>query len=49
MKVNEIVSADDIDYIDKKDLLSKYALDVVNSAENKAIKAENLKQEIAKQ
>ena len=49
LKVNEIVSADDIDYIDKKDLLSKYALDVVNSAENKAIKAENLKQEIAKQ
>lgn len=49
IKVNEIINASDIDYIDKKDLLSKYASDLVRSAEDKATKAENLKQDIAKQ
>lgn len=47
--VNEIVNASDIDYIEKKDLLSKYASDLVRSAEDKANKAESLKQDIAKQ
>ncbi len=49
LKVNEIVEASDIDYIDKKDLLSKYASDLVRSAEDKAAKSEDLKQDIAKQ
>jgi len=48
-KVNEIISATDIDYIEKKDLLSKYASDLVRNAEDKAVYAENLKQDIAKQ
>lgn len=48
-KVNEIISATDIDYIEKKDLLVKYASDLVRNAEDKAVYAENLKQDIAKQ
>ena len=48
-KVNEIISATDIDYIEKKDLLYKYASDLVRNAEDKAVYAENLKQDIAKQ
>ena len=48
-KVNEIINSTDIDYIEKKDLLAKYASDLVRNAENKAVYAENLKQDIAKQ
>ena len=48
-KVNEIIDATDIDYIDKKDLLSQYASDLVRKAEDNAVRAEILKQDIAKQ
>ena len=47
--MNEIINSTDIDYIEKKDLLAKYASDLVRNAENKAVYAENLKQDIAKQ
>jgi ribosomal protein S18 len=47
--VNEIINATDIDYIEKKDLLSNYVSDLVRITEDNAIKAENLKQDIAKQ
>jgi hypothetical protein len=47
--VNEIINATDIDYIEKKDLLSNYVSDLVRTTEDNAIKAENLKQDIAKQ
>ncbi len=47
--VNVIINATDIDYIDKKDLLSKYVSDLVRSAENWAAEVETLKQDIAKQ
>ena len=48
-KVNEIISATDIDYIEKKDLLVSYVSNLVRNAEDKAVYAENLKQDIAKQ
>lgn len=48
-KVNEIINATDIDYIEKKDLLSQYVSDLVRNAENWAVKVETLKEEIAKQ
>lgn len=48
-KVNEIINATDIDYIEKKDLLSNYVSDLIRTTEDNAIKAENLKQDIAKQ
>ena len=48
-KANEIINATDIDYIDKKDLLSQYASDLVRKAEDNAVRAEILKQDIAKQ
>jgi hypothetical protein len=37
--VNEIINSTDIDYIEKKDLLAKYASDLVRHAENKAVYA----------
>jgi len=49
LKVNEIINATDIDYIEKKDLLSKYVSDLVRKAEDRATYEENLKQDIAKQ
>jgi hypothetical protein len=48
-RTNEIINATDIDYIEKKDLLSKYASDIVHNAQDKAIYVDSLKQEIAKQ
>lgn len=48
-KVSNIINATDIDYIEKKELLSNYASDLVRNAEDKAARAENLKQDIAKQ
>ena len=47
--VNTIINATDIDYIEKKDLLSKYVLNLTSEAQNRAQDAENLKQDIAKQ
>lgn len=47
--VNEIISASDIDYIEKKDLLSDYVKNLVRGAEDKANTAEKLRQDIAKQ
>lgn len=47
--VNKIINADDIDYIEKKDLLSKYASDIVSNTENRAATAEQLKEDVAKQ
>ena len=48
-RTNEIINATDIDYIDKKDLLSKYAADIVRHAQDRAVYVDSLKQEIAKQ
>ena len=48
-KVNEIVGATEIDYIDKKDLLSEYVSNLVKNVEDAATYSENLKQDIAKQ
>ena len=48
-KVNEIINAVDIDYIEKKELLSKYVSNLVRNAQTKADYAETLKQDIAKQ
>ncbi len=47
--VNEIINASDIDYIEKKDLLSDYVNKLVNGSEDKAKTAETLRQNIAKQ
>ena len=47
--VNTIINATDIDYIEKKDLLSKYVLNLTSESQNRAQDAENLKQDIAKQ
>jgi hypothetical protein len=47
--VNEIINASDIDYIEKKDLLSNYASDLMRRTNDRADYAENLKQEIARQ
>ena len=49
LKVNEIINAEDIDYIEKKEILSKYVSDLVRKAEDNAVYSENLKQDIAKQ
>ena len=48
-RANEIINATDIDYIEKKDLLSSYVGDVVRNAQDKAVYVDSLKQEIAKQ
>ncbi|MBO7095254.1 hypothetical protein J6V86_03665 [bacterium] len=48
-RTNEIINATDIDYIDKKDLLSSYASDIVRNAQDRAVYVDALKQEIAKQ
>lgn len=48
-RTNNIINATDIDYIDKKDLLSNYAADIVRNAQDKAVYVDSLKQEIAKQ
>lgn len=48
-KVNEIINASDIDYIDKKDILTKYVSDLVRDSQDGAVKIDAIKQEIAKQ
>jgi len=48
-KVNEIINATDIDYIEKKNLLSKYVSNLVRSARTKLDYSESLKQDIVKQ
>ncbi len=48
-KVNEIINANDIDYIEKKEILSSYVSDLVRGAEDKTVYIENLRQSIAKQ
>lgn len=47
--VNNIINADDIDYIDKKDLLSDYVKDLAKDVQDKAVYAESLKEKVAKQ
>lgn len=47
--VNEIINATDIDYIEKKDLLSNYVSTLVNKTQNRADYLENLKQNMARQ
>ena len=48
-KVNEIINASDIDYIDKKDILSPYASELLRNAQDKANQIETIKQDIARQ
>ena len=48
-QVNEIITASDIDYIDKKELLSPYVSDLIRKIENGTAESNNLKQDIAKQ
>ena len=48
-QVNKIIDATDIDYIDKKDLLSNYVSNLVSKAQDNAVYLDSLKQDIAKQ
>lgn len=48
-KVSEIINASDIDYIDKKDILSKYVSDLIRDSQDWAARIDTIKQEIAKQ
>ena len=48
-QVNRIIDATDIDYIDKKDLLSSYVANLVSKAQDNATYLDSLKQDIAKQ
>ena len=48
-RTDDIINATDIDYIEKKDLLSNYAADIVRNAQDQAVYVDSLKQEIAKQ
>ena len=48
-QVNEIITASDIDYIDKKDLLSDYVSNLIRNVENGTVESNNLKQDLAKQ
>jgi len=47
--VNKIINATDLDYIEKRDLLSSYASDIVNKTQSRISYIESLKQEIARQ
>ena len=46
---NNIIKANDIDFIEKKDLLTSSAASLVSSSESDAIKIDQIKQDIAKQ
>ena len=48
-EVNEIINSVDIDYIEKKDLLSPFISELIRDSESKANQVETTKQEIAKQ
>ena len=48
-EVNKIINATDIDYIEKKDILSNYVPSLVDKAQSRASYVESLKQEIARQ
>jgi len=48
-QVNKIIEATDIDYIDKKDLLSDYVSKLVRDTQNNVDYLESLKQDIARQ
>ena len=48
-RVNNIINASDIDYIDKKDILSPYVWDLIRNAQDKANQIETIKQDIARQ
>jgi len=47
--INAIINATDIDYIDKKDLLTSYASDIVNKSQERASYVDTLKQNSARQ
>ena len=47
--INAIINATDIDYIDKKDLLTSYASDIVNKSQERASYVDTLKQDSARQ
>lgn len=47
--INAIINATDIDYIEKKDLLTSYASDIVNKSQERASYVETLKQDSARQ
>ena len=47
--INAIINASDIDYIDKKDLLTSYASDIVNKSQERASYIDTLKQDSARQ
>jgi hypothetical protein len=48
-QVNKIIEATDIDYIDKKDLLSNYVSNLVHKTQDNVDYLESLKQDIARQ
>lgn len=48
-KVNEIINATDIDYIEKKDLLNPFVSELARDSESWVSQIETIKQEIAKQ
>ena len=47
--INQIINAQDIDFIEKKDLLSNYASNLVRNTEDQVTYSETLRQNIAKQ
>ena len=47
--VNKIIDTDDLDYIEKKDILAPYVAELVRDAETNAVKIETLKHDIARQ
>ena len=47
--VNNIINATDIDYIDKRDLLSNYVSSLAKDTQDKIVYTESLKEKIAKQ
>ena len=48
-RVNDIINASDIDYIDKKDILSPYVSELIRNAQDKAGQIETIKKDIARQ
>lgn len=47
--VDRIIDAKDLDYIEKKDILTPYVTELIREVENEAVKVEELKHDIAKQ
>ena len=49
MRVNNVISADDIDYIDKKDILSPSVANIIRDAQNDISKIDSINKDVATQ